>query len=76
MKRNCIGCNTGEYCMLTFGYILQGILHCYAIILFVTWMLFFSFDLFMVYIPECKQQLRTMKQYTQIQDIVHYKSGL
>jgi hypothetical protein len=22
---------------------------------------FFSFDLFMVYIPECKQQLRTMK---------------
>jgi len=21
---------------------------------------FFSFDLFMVYIPECKQQLRTM----------------
>ena len=21
----------------------------------------FSFDLFMVYIPECKQQLRTMK---------------
>jgi len=23
---------------------------------------FFSFDLFMVYIPECKQQLRTMKK--------------
>ena len=22
---------------------------------------YFSFDLFMVYIPECKQQLRTMK---------------
>jgi len=22
---------------------------------------FFSFDRFMVYIPECKQQLRTMK---------------
>jgi hypothetical protein len=22
---------------------------------------FFTFDLFMVYIPECKQQLRTMK---------------
>ena len=22
---------------------------------------FFSFDLFMIYIPECKQQLRTMK---------------
>jgi hypothetical protein len=22
---------------------------------------FFSFDLFMVYIPECKQQLRTLK---------------
>jgi hypothetical protein len=33
---------------------------------------FFSFDLFMVYIPECKQQLRTMK----IQDIAHFKSGL
>ena len=24
---------------------------------------FFSFDLFMVYIPECKQQLRTMEYY-------------
>jgi len=22
---------------------------------------FFTFDIFMVYIPECKQQLRTMK---------------
>jgi len=22
---------------------------------------FFSFDIFMVYLPECKQQLRTMK---------------
>jgi hypothetical protein len=37
---------------------------------------FFSFDLFLVYIPECKQQLRTMKYYTQIQDIAHFKSGL
>ena len=37
---------------------------------------FFSFDLFMVYIPECKQKLRNMKQYTQIQDIAHFKSGL
>jgi hypothetical protein len=27
---------------------------------------FFSFDLFMVYISECKQQLRTMKYYMQI----------
>jgi hypothetical protein len=36
----------------------------------------FSFDLFMVYIPECKQQLRTMKYYTQIRDIPHFKSGL
>ena len=25
---------------------------------------FFSFDLFLVYIQECKQQLRTMKYYT------------
>jgi hypothetical protein len=25
---------------------------------------FFSFDLFMVYIPKCKQQLGTMKKYT------------
>ena len=37
---------------------------------------FFSFDLFMVDIPECKQQLRTMKQYMQIQYIAHFKSGL
>ena len=36
---------------------------------------FFSFDLFMVYIPECKQQLRTKKKYIQIQDIAHFKSG-
>jgi len=26
---------------------------------------FFTFDLFMIYIPECKQQLRTMKWYLQ-----------
>ena len=37
---------------------------------------FFSFDLFTVYISECKQQLRTMKYYTQIRDIPHFKSGL
>jgi len=37
---------------------------------------FFSFDLFMVYIPECKQQLITVKQYTQIPDIAHLKPGL
>ena len=37
---------------------------------------FFSFDFFMVYILECKQQLRTMKYYTQIVDIAHFKSGL
>jgi len=37
---------------------------------------FFTFDLFMVYIPECKQKLRTMKKYTQIRDIAHFKSGL
>jgi len=36
----------------------------------------FSIDLFMVYIPECKQQLRTMKYYTQIRDNAHFKSGL
>ena len=36
---------------------------------------FFSFDLFMVYIPECKQLLRTMKYYPQMQDIAHFKSG-
>jgi len=36
----------------------------------------FSVDLFMVYIPECIQQLRTMKYYTQIRDISHFKSGL
>ena len=36
----------------------------------------FSFDFFMVYIPECKQQLRTMEYYMQIQDIPHFKSGL
>jgi hypothetical protein len=37
---------------------------------------FFSFDLYLVYIPECKQQLRTMKIYTPIPDIGHFKSGL
>ena len=37
---------------------------------------FFSFDLFTVYIAECKQQLRTMKHYMQIRDIPHFKSGL
>ena len=30
---------------------------------------FFTFHLFVVYIPKCKQQLRTMKYYTQIRDI-------
>jgi hypothetical protein len=30
---------------------------------------FFALDLSMVYIPECKQQLRTMKQHMPIQDI-------
>ena len=30
-----------------------------------------SISLFMVYIPLCKQQLRTMKYYTQIRDIAH-----
>jgi len=35
---------------------------------------FFSFDLFMVYIPECK--LRPMKYYTQLRDIAYFKSGL
>jgi len=37
---------------------------------------FFSFDLLIVKIRECKQQLRTMKYYKQIQDIAHFKSGL
>jgi len=37
---------------------------------------FFSFHIFMVYLPECKQQLRTMKWYTQIREIAHFKSGL
>jgi hypothetical protein len=37
---------------------------------------FFFFDLFMVYLLECKQQLRTMKQYDQIPDIVHLKLTL
>ena len=32
---------------------------------------FVSFDLFKVYIPECKQQIRTI-----IGDIAHFKSGL
>ena len=35
----------------------------------------FSFDLFIVYIPECKQQLRTMKLYTLIRDIAHLNLG-
>jgi len=30
----------------------------------------------MVYIPECKVQLRTMKYYTQIPEIAHFKSRL
>jgi hypothetical protein len=37
---------------------------------------FFFFDLFMVYLLECKQQLRTMKQYDQIPDIVHLTLNL
>ena len=40
---------------------------------------FFSFDLFIIYIPECKQQLRTVEYYRQIRDndhIAHLKSGL
>jgi hypothetical protein len=43
---------------------------------FYNMIVFFSFDLFMVYIPKCKQQLRTMKEYTQIRDIAHSKSGV
>ena len=31
---------------------------------------------FTMYIPECKQQLKTIKYYTHIQDMVHFKSGL
>ena len=34
-----------------------------------------SFDLFMVYIPECKKQLRTMKYYKQIRDIAQLNLG-
>jgi len=30
----------------------------------------------MVFIPECKQQLRTIKEYTKIRDIANFKSGL
>jgi hypothetical protein len=37
---------------------------------------FFSFNLFTVYIPESKQQLRIMIKYTQIQDIARFKPGL
>ena len=34
---------------------------------------FFSLnDLFMVYIPKSKQQIRTMKSYTQIRNIAHW----
>jgi len=36
----------------------------------------FTFDVFMVYIPECKLQLRVTKQYTHILDIAHFKAGL
>ena len=32
---------------------------------------FFSFDLFMVYIPECKQQLRTVTYNTHRYEILH-----
>lgn len=35
----------------------------------------FPFDLFMVYIPECIQQLRTTKYYTQIRDSSHINLG-
>ena len=35
-----------------------------------------SFDLFMVYIPESKQQLRSVKEHMQIREIAHFKSGL
>ena len=35
----------------------------------------FSFDLFMFYILECKQQLRTMKRCKQIPDIAHLNLG-
>ena len=37
---------------------------------------FFSFYLFLVFIPECRQQLRTMEWYTQIRDNTNFKSGL
>jgi len=30
----------------------------------------------MVYIPECKQQLRNMQYFTEIRDIAHFKPGL
>ena len=30
----------------------------------------------MVYIPECKQQLRATKSYAQMRDIAYFKSGL
>jgi hypothetical protein len=33
----------------------------------------FSFELITVYVPECKQLLRTMKWYTQILDIAHFR---
>ena len=35
-----------------------------------------SFDPFMVYISECKQQLKTMKYYTPIRNIAHFNSGM
>ena len=37
---------------------------------------FYFFDCFMFYVTECKQQLRTMKKYTQIRDIAHFKYRL
>ena len=35
-----------------------------------------TITLLTVYTPDCKQQLKTMKKYPQIQDIVHFKSGM
>jgi len=32
----------------------------------------FPFIFFIVYIPECKQQIRTMNYYTQIRDIARF----
>ena len=44
-----------------------------AMVVFCSTNTFISFDLFMVYIPECKQQLRTVKE---IRDTAHFNSGL